>query len=604
MKDRMVELNQQINWVPSHVKDGSFGKWLENARDWSISRNRFWGSPIPVWVSDNPEFPRIDVYGSVAELEADFGVRVADLHRPVIDELVRPNPDDPSGTSTMRRVPEVLDCWFESGSMPFAQVHYPFENAEWFEHHYPGDFIVEYLGQTRGWFYTMHVLATALFDRPAFSNCVSHGIVLGDDGAKMSKSLNNYPDPNQMFEVYGSDAMRWYLLSSPILRGSDFSVTETGMRDTVRQVVLPLWNAYYFLTLYAGAAGTTGSFRTDQEDVLDRYLLGELAELIDAVTASMDAYDLYGACEQVQGFLDTLTNWFIRRSRDRFWEGDQGAIDTLHTALVLFTRVAAPLLPMVAEQVHSGLTGEGSVHHQDWPSSEDLPRDPELAIGMRRVRDACSTLLSLRKSEGLVRLPLASATLATPDVALVQPHIDILRDEVNVKSVDLTDRVADHGTEELVLLPKALGPRLGGNTQKVIGAHKAGDWSFDNGAVTVGGIDLVEGEFEFRLVSDAEGAAATLPGKGGIVVLDTVVTPELEREGVARDLIRRIQTARREAELDVSDRISLTLEVSEVVADAFTAHQTMVENETLAVESSTKIVSGDEVIHVVATDRR
>ena len=587
------------------MKDGSFGKWLENARDWSISRNRFWGSPIPVWVSDNPEFPRIDVYGSVAELEADFGVRVADLHRPVIDELVRPNPDDPSGTSTMRRVPEVLDCWFESGSMPFAQVHYPFENAEWFEHHYPGDFIVEYLGQTRGWFYTMHVLATALFDRPAFSNCVSHGIVLGDDGAKMSKSLNNYPDPNQMFEVYGSDAMRWYLLSSPILRGSDFSVTETGMRDTVRQVVLPLWNAYYFLTLYAGAAGTTGSFRSYQEDVLDRYLLRELAELIDSITASMDYYDLYGACEQAQGFLDTLTTWFIRRSRDRFWEGDQDAIDTLHTALVLFTRVAAPLLPMVAEQVHSGLTGEGSVHHQDWPSSEDLPRDPELAIGMRRVRDACSTLLSLRKSEGLrVRLPLASATLATPDVALVQPHIDILRDEVNVKSVDLTDRVADHGTEELVLLPKALGPRLGGNTQKVIGAHKAGDWSFDNGAVTVGGIDLVEGEFEFRLVSDAEGAAATLPGKGGIVVLDTVVTPELEREGVARDLIRRIQTARREAELDVSDRISLTLEVSEVVADAFTAHQTMVENETLAVESSTKIVSGDEVIHVVATDRR
>ena len=605
VKDRMVELNQQINWVPSHVKDGSFGKWLENARDWSISRNRFWGSPIPVWVSDNPDFPRIDVYGSVAELEADFGVRVADLHRPVIDELVRPNPDDPSGTSMMRRVPEVLDCWFESGSMPFAQVHYPFENAEWFEHHYPGDFIVEYLGQTRGWFYTMHVLATALFDRPAFSNCVSHGIVLGDDGAKMSKSLNNYPDPNQMFEVYGSDAMRWYLLSSPILRGSDFSVTETGMRDTVRQVVLPLWNAYYFLTLYAGAAGTTGSFRTDQEDVLDRYLLGELAELIDAVTESMDAYDLYGACEQVQGFLDTLTNWFIRRSRDRFWEGDQDAIDTLHTALVLFARVAAPLLPMVAEQVHSGLTGEGSVHHQDWPSSEDLPRDPELAIGMRRVRDACSTLLSLRKSEGLrVRLPLASATLATPDVSLVQPHIDILRDEVNVKSVDLTDRVADHGTEELVLLPKALGPRLGGDTQKVIGAHKAGDWSFDDGVVTVGGIDLVEGEFEFRLVSDAEGAAATLPGKGGIVVLDTVVTSELEREGVARDLIRRIQTARREAELDVSDRISLSLEISEVVADAFTAHQTMVESETLAVESSMKIAGGDEVIHVVATEHR
>ena len=604
VKDRMVELNQEINWVPSHIKDGSFGKWLENARDWSISRNRFWGSPIPVWVSDNPEFPRIDVYGSVGELEADFGVAVSDLHRPVIDELVRPNPDDPSGSSMMRRVPEVLDCWFESGSMPFAQVHYPFENAEWFEHHYPGDFIVEYLGQTRGWFYTMHVLATALFDRPAFSNCVSHGIVLGDDGAKMSKSLRNYPDPNQMFEVYGSDAMRWYLLSSPILRGSDFSVTETGMRDTVRQVVLPLWNAYYFLTLYAGAADTTGSIRTNQTDVLDRYVLGELAELIDAVTISMDGYDLFGACDQVQRFLDTLTNWYIRRSRDRFWEGDQDAIDTLHTALVLLCRVAAPLLPMVTEQIHTGLTNDRSVHHQDWPSSVDLPRDESLATGMRRVRDACSTLLSLRKTEGLrVRLPLASATLATADVELVQPHIEILRDEVNVKLVHLTDRVADHGTEELVLLPKALGPRLGGDTQKVIVAHKSGDWSSDGGVVTVGGVELVEGEYEFRLVSDSDGAAATLPGRGGIVVLDTVVTPELEQEGVARDLIRRIQTARREADLDVSDRISLSLATSEVVAEAFIAHREMVENETLAVESSVVVADGDEVILVVATVR-
>ena len=605
VKDRMVELNQQINWVPAHVKDGSFGKWLENARDWSISRNRFWGSPIPVWVSDNAEFPRIDVYGSVAELEADFGVSVNDLHRPLIDELVRPNPDDPSGQSMMRRVPEVLDCWFESGSMPFAQVHYPFENADWFEHHYPGDFIVEYLGQTRGWFYTMHVLATALFDRPAFSNCVSHGIVLGDDGAKMSKSLRNYPDPNQMFEAYGSDAMRWYLLSSPILRGSDFSVTETGMRDTVRQVVLPLWNAYYFLTLYAGAAETVGTFRTDQTDVLDRYLLGELAELIDVVTVSMDAYDLFGACDHVQRFLDTLTNWYIRRSRDRFWEGDQDAIDTLHTALVLFTRVTAPLLPMIAEQVHTGLTGKGSVHHQDWPSSDDLPRDDALAMGMRRIRDACSTLLSLRKTEGLrVRLPLASATLATPEVDLVRPHIDILRDEVNVKTVDLTDRVADHGSEELVLLPKALGPRLGGDTQKVIAAHKSGDWSVDAGVVNVGDIALVEGEYEFRLVSDSDGAAATLPGRGGIVVLDTEVTPELEREGVARDLIRRIQTARREADLEVSDRISLSLTTSDDVAEAFGAHQEMVERETLVVESALKVVDSDEVIHVVATVQR
>ena len=534
-KDRMVELNQQITWVPEHIKDGQFGKWLENARDWNISRNRFWGSPIPVWKSDDPTYPRIDVYGSIAELEADFGVEVHDLHRPAIDELVRPNPDDPTGRSMMRRVPEVLDCWFESGSMPFAQVHYPFESAEWFEHHHPGDFIVEYIGQTRGWFYTMHVLATALFDTPAFTSCVSHGIVLGDDGRKMSKSLSNYPDPNAMFDVYGADAMRWYLLSSPILRGADFAVSEEGMRDTVRHVILPMWNAYYFLTLYANAADTTGTFRTDQTDVLDRYLMGELRRLVESTEARLDVYDLFGACEAVTTFLDTLTNWYIRRSRDRFWAGDQDAIDSLHTALVTLCQVAAPLLPMVTDHVYGGLTGAGegeSVHLTDWPDSARFPYEPDLHDGMAQVRDACSTLLSLRKAEGLrVRLPLAKAVVATPDVALVAPHIDILRDELNVKEVELTADVDAYGSQELILNPKALGPRLGGRTQQVIAAHKAGDWSVDGDRAVVGGVELEPGEFDFRLVSAGDGAVSTLKAADGLVVLDTEVTPELEREG-------------------------------------------------------------------------
>ena len=585
IRDRMVELNQQINWVPAHVKDGSFGKWLANARDWSISRNRFWGSPIPVWVSDDPTYPRVDVYGSIAELEADFGVEVTDLHRPAVDDLVRPNPDDPSGASMMRRVPEVLDCWFESGSMPFAQVHYPFENAQWFEHHYPGDFIVEYLGQTRGWFYTMHVLATALFDRPAFENCVSHGIVLGDDGSKMSKSLRNYPDPNEMFDAHGSDAMRWYLLSSPILRGLDFSVSETGIRDTVRRVVLPFWNAYYFLTLYSRAAGLEGRERTDQTDVLDRYLLGELNRLVADSTAALDAYDLYGACETVERFLDTLTNWYIRRSRERFWSGDQDAIDTLHTALVCLCRVSAPLLPLISEHVHGGLTGGASVHLLDWPEAGAFPGDEDLSRGMALVRDACSTLLSLRKSEGLrVRLPLASATVATPDVDLVRPHLAIIRDELNVKEIVLTDDVAAHGRRELVLNPKALGPRLGGATQEVIGAHKRGDWEETGDGVRVGSHDLVSGEFDFRLVSDSDGAAATLPRDGGIVVLDTAVTPELELEGVARDLIRRVQQERRDAGLDVSDRIRLIVGGPADVLEALEVHRDLVAGETLALE--------------------
>lgn len=597
-RDRMVELNADINWVPSHVKEGSFGKWIANARDWSISRNRFWGSPIPVWQSDDPTYPRTDVYGSIADLAADFGVTVTDLHRPAIDDLVRPNPDDPTGKSMMRRVPEVLDCWFESGSMPFAQVHYPFENAEWFEHHYPGDFIVEYIGQTRGWFYTMHVLATALFDRPAFSNCVSHGIVLGDDGAKMSKSLRNYPDPNQMFDVHGSDAMRWYLLSSPILRGADFSVTETGMRDTVRQVILPLWNAYYFLTLYAGAADKTGAVTTEFDDVLDRYLMGELHELVAGVTVSMEAYDLFAAAEQIQRFLDTLTNWYIRRSRDRFWAGEQDAINALHTALVILCRVAAPLLPMVADHIHTGLTGGQSVHLEDWPEADTLTVDSALKQGMDRVRDACSTVLSLRKAEGLrVRLPLASVVLATPDIDVVKPHLDILRDEVNVKSVILTEDVAAHGTEELVLAPKALGPRLGASTQRVIAAHKAGDWSVVDGTVTVGGEVLEDGEYEFRLVSrSGEGAAATLPRKGGIVVLDTVITAELATEGQARDLIRRIQNARRESGLAVSDRVRLELVGDLETIEAFEAHREMVLSETLTIETEISVGESEQLL--------
>ncbi|MFM9225957.1 MAG: isoleucine--tRNA ligase, partial [Actinomycetota bacterium] len=415
-KDRMVELNQQINWVPSHIKDGMFGKWLANARDWSISRNRFWGSPIPVWKSDDPAHPRIDVYGSIEELRRDFGVEVSDLHRPSIDDLVRPNPDDPSGTSMMRRVPEVLDCWFESGSMPFAQVHYPFENREWFESHYPGDFIVEYIGQTRGWFYTLHVLATALFDRPAFTNCVSHGIGLGDDGAKMSKSLRNYPDPMGIFESHGADAMRWYLMSSPILRGGDFSVTEQGMRDTVRQVLLPMWNSWYFLALYANAETKQGRVRTDSTDVLDRYVLAKLHRTVATVTSQMDAYDLSGACAEIRTFLDVLTNWYIRRSRDRFWAGDDDAIDTLHTTLSILTRLVAPLLPMVADEIHRGLAPDSpSVHLLGWPSPEELPSDGDLVTAMDTVRDACSAALSVRKAHGRrVRLPLATMTVAAP----------------------------------------------------------------------------------------------------------------------------------------------------------------------------------------------
>jgi isoleucyl-tRNA synthetase len=488
-RDRMVELNREITWVPAHIKDGQFGKWLENAIDWSISRNRYWGSPIPVWVSDDPAYPRTDVYGSLDELERDFGVRPTDLHRPFVDDLTRPNPDDPTGRSTMRRVPEVLDCWFESGSMPFAQVHYPFENAQWFEHHYPGDFIVEYNGQTRGWFYTLHVLATALFDRPSFRSCVAHGIVLGDDGLKMSKSRKNYPDVNEVFDRDGSDAMRWFLMASPILRGGNLVVTEQGIREGVRQAVLPLWNTWYFLSLYATAAGRTGAFRTDSTHVLDRYVLARTAALVEDVTAAMDVYDIAGACERVRDHAEALTNWYVRRSRDRFWDGDADAVDTLHTVLEVTARVAAPLLPLTMERLWQGLTGGRSVHLADWPSADLLPRDDALVATMERVRQVASAALSLRKARGLrVRLPLAALTVAAADAATLAPFAGILRDEVNVKDVVLTGDVAAHGRFEVAVNARVCGPRLGGDTQKVIRAVKAGEWAAEpDGTVTAGG---------------------------------------------------------------------------------------------------------------------
>ncbi|MEN9506983.1 MAG: isoleucyl-tRNA synthetase [Actinomycetota bacterium] len=583
-RDRMVELNQQIRWVPEHIKDGSFGKWLANARDWSISRNRFWGSPIPVWKSDNPEYPRIDVYGSIAELERDFGVTVGDLHRPEVDLLVRPNPDDPTGESMMRRVPEVLDCWFESGSMPFAQVHYPFENRDWFESHYPGDFIVEYIGQTRGWFYTLQVLATALFDRPSFSTCVSHGIVLGDDGQKMSKSLKNYPDPMMVFDTYGSDAMRWYLLSSSILRGTDLAVTEEGIRDTVRHVLLPIWNTWYFLALYANAEQRSGEFRTDSTDVLDRYILAKTHDLVVGLTEQMDAYDLFAACSSVRTFLDVLTNWYVRRSRDRFWAGDQQAIDTLHTVLTVVCRAAAPLLPLTTESVYRGLTGERSVHLAEWPVAESLPADPELVATMDLARDVCSATLRVRKAhQRRVRLPLPSVTVAVPGADRLTGFVGLIADEVNVKRVVLTDDVAAVATYELQVIPAVVGPRLGGETQAVIRAVKAGDWLERDGMVVAGGVELQPGEYQLRLVVAGDGASTSLGGNAGVVVLDTEVTPELEAEGVARDLVRLIQQARRDAGLAVSDRIELTLGVPESIRRQLAAHQQFVADETLAV---------------------
>lgn len=589
-KDRMVELNQGINWIPEHIRDGQFGKWLENARDWNIARNRFWGAPIPVWQSDDPAYPRTDVYGSIEELERDFGVKVNDLHRPEIDNLTRPNPDDPTGKSTMRRVEDVLDCWFESGSMPYAQVHYPFENKDWFESHFPGDFIVEYIAQTRGWFYTMMVLSTALFDKAPFKNCLCHGVVLDENHQKLSKRLRNYPDPLEVCNEYGSDTLRWYLVSTPLMQGGDLAIPREakGIGQAQRQIVAPIWNAWSFYTLYANADKINGKLITAADGVLDRYILSKTGELVESVQTKMDHYDLPGACNDIRAFMDALNNWYIRRSRDRFWRSGydadkQAAYDTLYTVLSTLCRIAAPVLPFLTETIYRGLTGAESVHLADWPDAKALPADHDLVSAMDRVRETCSAALSVREAESLrVRLPLAELVVAAEDAETLTPYKALITDELNVKTVTLSTDLAQYGTLELKVNP-AIGKRVGGAMKDIMPAAKQGNWS-DNGdgTVTIAGhnLSLADNDYSMRLVT-AEGTAAQAISGQGAVILDTKVTPELEREGLARDIIRLIQQTRKDADFNVSDHITLMLDATGALAEAVTAHKAMICEETL-----------------------
>jgi isoleucyl-tRNA synthetase len=608
IKERALALNQEINWVPAHVRDGAFGKWLAGARDWSISRNRFWGSPIPVWKSDDPDFPRIDVYGSLDEIERDFGVRPLDLHRPHIDELTRPNPDDPSGRSTMRRVEEVLDCWFESGSMPYAQVHYPFEQEQWFSSHFPADFIVEYMGQTRAWFYNLHVLATALFDKPAFSNCVVHGVILGNDGQKMSKRLRNYPDPEEMFADHGADAMRWFLLSSPVLRGQDMVADERGIVAALRQVVIPVWNAYKFFCEYANIDGYRARVRSDATGVLDRYILAKSDALVTDSVARMDAYDLDGGCQVLLHFIDALNNWYIRRSRERVWaagmsDDKSDCYDTLYTVLTTLCRVAAPLLPMLMETVYRGLTGERSVHLTDYPESQSRAADTDLIAAMDAVRDVCSAVLSVRRAANLrVRLPLPSVTVAVAEPQLLEPYRDLIADEVNVKEVRLTDDVDAIARRVLAVNAAVVGPRLGPQAQTVFAAARNGEWRVVDDGLEIAGQRLGPDDFTLAIRPKDEATTRVLESATGAVSVDLSVTPELEREGLARDVVRLVQSARRDAGLHLADRIRLVLDLPPDYAAAAKEHRDYVCSETLASELQFGHVPPDMDAHESAVD--
>ncbi len=587
-REELCKLNQTITWTPEHIKDGRFGKWLEGAREWSISRTRFWGAPIPVWQSDNPKYPRTDVFGSVAEIKEKTGCNVTDLHRPAIDQVVYPNPDDPTGQSMMRRVPDVFDCWFESGSMPEGQIHYPFEKKEWFDAHFPADFIVEGVDQTRGWFYSLHVLGTALHHKPAFKHCMVTGLVMAEGGVKMSKKLGNYPDPYIILNNSGSDALRWFLLSSAIVHGGNVCVDYEGkeVAKAMRKALLPFWNAYYFFCLYANAEGVKANLTTSATDVLDRYILGKLKDLTQKVKAEMLDYDMPAAADNLADFLDILNNWYIRRSRERFWDGtDQAAFDTLYTVLVTLSKIMAPLMPFLTETVYQGLTSEKSVHLADWPNVDALADESKLIEQMDFVRAISSTAKSIREENHLRnRLPLSKMTVAGEQSATLIDFVELLKDEVNVKDVVFNTDVTAVADKFLYLKTPLIGKRLGSAMGAIMAANKQNQWSVNpDGTLAIGGQILNADEFELRLNMKEGFKGQPLPDNRAVVQLDVAVLPELEREGVARDFVRMVQQLRKDKGFDVSDRITLTwTSESALVKEAFKEHAAYIAEQVLA----------------------
>lgn len=586
-KQRMIDANQEIRWVPSHIRDGRFGNWLENSRDWAISRNRFWGAPIPVWRCD--ACAAVDVIAGKADLEGKSGKPVSDWHRPAIDEIEYPC----KCGGVFHRVPDVLDCWFESGSMPYAQVHYPFEHKQEFEATFPGDFIVEYVAQTRGWFYTLVVLSAALFgDRP-FRDVVCHGVILAEDGRKMSKRLKNYPDPLELVEKHGSDALRVALLSSAITRGTDLRFSGESVRDAVRRFNIPLWNSLHYFTAYAriDQFAPTGKFPALSR--LDKYLLSETESLRARVEEQMGAYDFAGCYESIEDYIVMLSTWYIRLSKQRLWragmnDDKQTAYEVLYAALSSLARVIAPFMPFLAESVHGALGGERSVHLEDWPVAHPEWANPEIVAEMRAIRTVVRLARSVREDHKLKhRHPLREVAVAGIGEQAIAHNIELLLDELNVKVVRALGS-ADEYVERVVKLDYTkLGKKLRGEVKKVAAAVAAKEFELlEGGRLKAAGVELDAGDFAYRSVPRVEGLGVAAE-ESLVVVLDLTSDPALIAEGQMRDLNRGLQDLRKKAGLAYAERVVISVLGSEALKANLEGHLDWIKEQVLAVEVET-----------------
>jgi isoleucyl-tRNA synthetase len=607
IKEKLLAANHEIHWVPEHIKEGRFGRWLAQARDWAVSRNRYWGTPIPIWKSTTSD--NVYVVGSVEELEKLTGEKPEDLHRHHIDHITFEKDGE-----TYERIPEVFDCWFESGSMPYAQYHYPFENKAFAEENFPADFVAEGLDQTRGWFYTLNVLSSALFNRPAFKNVIVNGIILAENGAKMSKSLKNYPDPMEVVNKYGADAIRLYLLKSPAVYGDDLRFSEKGVETILRQILLPFHNAYLFFATYANIYAFK-PVKLKPQALIDQWILSRLQRLIIEVETALDQYNLHQAVTPFITFIDQLTNWYIRRSRSRFWadedsEDRRQAFETLRTVLIQTAKVAAPFIPFFSENLYQSLKAEEdpiSVHISDFPKYDDKLRDRKLEKQTEYVQKVVSLGHGLRKETKIkVRQPLKKAHIACSDekvLTLLKEQENLIAEELNVKEIDFHTNEDTFVTLSFVPNFRNLGKKAGKLVpllQKQIlrfGKHEY--QVFQEG----GDIQLTADNQTFHINKEdvqikrevKEGWVAA-SDQNLVVALETHLSPELLLEGLAREIVNKVNILRKEEGLEVTDRIQLTLETTDRVQSCFDVHGDFITHEILAAEVLFEAVpSGEEI---------